>query len=243
MATDDARLTDPELRAGPRQDLHSLRARDAALDSLCADIQLSAATQAATTFGASADMAGLRSMLCEKPALVTGSAGYLGCALVLTLRALDVAVKGIDVVPGTTVDMVVDVADSEEVRRCGAACGAVFHCAALHAPHATSWPAREFTATNVLGTENVLALGLPTVHTSTTSLTITRRVKAREAAGELVWLGEDAQRPDDCASSAGASAAALPPLPPLLFLPDDLAAAAALFLAIAVICRESVENS
>ena len=34
---------------------------------------------------------------------------------------------------------------------------------------------------------------------------------------------------------------ALPPLPPLLFLPDDLAAAAALFLAIAEICRESVE--
>ena len=34
---------------------------------------------------------------------------------------------------------------------------------------------------------------------------------------------------------------ALPPLPPLLFLPDDLAAAAALFLAIAAICRESVE--
>ena len=32
---------------------------------------------------------------------------------------------------------------------------------------------------------------------------------------------------------------ALPPLPPLLFLPDDLAAAAALFLAIAEICRES----
>ena len=32
---------------------------------------------------------------------------------------------------------------------------------------------------------------------------------------------------------------ALPPLPPLLFLPDDLAAAAALFLAMAEICRES----
>ena len=34
---------------------------------------------------------------------------------------------------------------------------------------------------------------------------------------------------------------ALPPLPPLLFLPDDLAAAAALFLAIAEICGESVD--
>ena len=187
---------DHELRDGPRMDLHSLRARDAALDALSGDIQRSAAEWAASDFRGSADMASLRHLLCDRPVLITGSAGYLGFALYLTLRKLGVGVVGIDVVPGAATDQVADVSDVEATKRCGQACGAVLHCAALHAPHASAWHARDFTTTNVAGTENVLALALPTVHTSTTSLTITQRVKAREQAGELVWLDEQAQRPD-----------------------------------------------
>ena len=192
---------DAELRDGPQssKDLHSLRTQDAALDALCDEIQRSAAARAAADFGATADMAALQVLLCEKPVLLTGSAGYLGRTLYLALQKLGVGVVGIDVVPGKTVDEVADVSDLKKIRRCGQACGAVFHCAALHAPHALTWHAREFTATNVTGTENVLALRLPTVHTSTTSLTITERVKAREKAGELVWLDERSQRPDGIA--------------------------------------------
>jgi len=193
---------DPELRDGPRCDLHSLRARDPALDSLCDEIQRSAATRAAAGFVDTPDMAALRKALCEKSVLLTGSAGYLGAALHMTLQKLGVAVVGVDVVPGATVDEVVDVADPDAIKRCGQPCGAVFHCAALHAPHALSWHAREFEAANVTGTANVLALGLPTVHTSTTSLTITPRVKAREKAGELVWLDESAQRPERAGADA-----------------------------------------
>ena len=173
-----------------------MRARDAALDKLCDEIQRLSAARAASNFCETADMAMIRTLLGKKPVLVTGAAGYLGFALYLTLQKLDLPVVGIDVVPGETVDEITDVADVEAVKRCGQACGAVFHCAALHAPHALSWHAREFTATNVDGTTNVLALGLPTVHTSTTSLTITARVKAREQTGQLVWLDERVQRPE-----------------------------------------------
>ena len=91
-----------------------------------------------------------------------------------------------------TVDEIADIRTQGSDAR---PCGAVLHTAALHAPHASSWHAHEFVATNVHGTENVLSLGLPTVHTSTTSLTITKRVKEREKYGELVWLDEHAQRP------------------------------------------------
>lgn len=197
---------DPELREGPRQDLHSVRARDPALDALSEEVQRNAAKQAAADFmqKATADLGRLRSMLGNKPVLVTGSAGYLGVALYLTLKELGISVFGIDVVFGPTVDKMVDVSDSEAMRRCGQDCGAVLHCAALHAPHALSWHAREFRATNVDGTRHVLALCLPTVHTSTTSLTITPRVKRREARGELVWLDESAQRPDRADGTGGA---------------------------------------
>ena len=202
MQSDTTSSDDPELRDGPKQDLHSLRARDEALDALSDEVQTSAAARAAAAFlRETSDVALLRKLLGGKPVLVTGSAGYLGRALHLTLQKLGIGVVGVDVVPGATVDRIADVADVEAMRLCGlGACGAVLHTAALHAPHALSWHAREFHATNVVGTANVLALKLPTVHTSTTSLTITGRVKAREKAGELVWLDEHSQRPDVAAA-------------------------------------------
>ena len=197
----DPEDADPELRDGPKQDLHSLRSRDAGLCDLSDEVQRSAAARAAVGLEGSEDLTMLRGWLGDRPVLVTGSAGYLGFALRLTLRALGVGVVGVDVARRAAADGVADgvadVADLEALRRCGRGCGAVLHTAALHAPHARSWHARDFTRTNVTGTANVLALGLPTVHTSTTSLTVTRRVQAREAAGDLVWLDDGSQRPDE----------------------------------------------
>ena len=197
MASSSAAAADAELRDGPKQDLHSLRERDANLDTLSDEIQRSAAARAANDFRDTADMASLKSLLGDRSVLITGNAGYLGFALYLTLEKLGIPVMGIDVVPKHTCSqMKADVSDLDAVKTAAHGCGAVLHCAALHAPHALNWHEREFTATNVIGTENVLALGLPTVHTSTTSLTITARVKAAEKAGDLVWLDDRAQRPD-----------------------------------------------
>eukprot|EP01050_Picozoa_sp_SAG11_P002054 SAG11_NODE_99_length_16913_cov_41.552813_14_plen_269_part_00 len=72
----------------------------------------------------------------------------------------------------------------------------------MHAPHAAHHHESEFIATNITGTQNILdaagsarADGIAVIHTSTTSLTITKRVKSLERAGEIVWLDETAQPP------------------------------------------------
>ena len=50
---------------------------------------------------------------------------------------------------------------------------AIMHAGALHAPYASKYSEQQFVAVNVGGTANVLACGIPTVFTSTTSHTIT----------------------------------------------------------------------
>ena len=79
-----------------------------------------------------------------------------------------------------TVDIEADVADAEAVRAAVEGCQGVLHAAARHAPHAAHFHAKEFVATNVTGTQNVLDAavavgGIPVVYSSTTSLTITNR--------------------------------------------------------------------
>ncbi|KAH8068814.1 hypothetical protein JL721_6382 [Aureococcus anophagefferens] len=189
---------DPELELEKLpQDLHSLRARDAALDALASEIIERAARLAAAALEP-ADAAALAAL--GGAVLVTGAAGYLGAALCGAL-GLGVAHVGVDVVAGPAVRKRHDVADAAALRASAAGCAAVLHAAALHAPHASSRHADDFVRTNVEGTRNVLALGLPAVHTSTTSLTITPRVKRREQAGELVWL--DHASADPTAAAAG----------------------------------------
>ena len=192
--------SDPELRPDrPRTDLHSLRAADPHLDALSSRIQLAAAAAAAASLrhddAVTAALSGRR-------ILVTGSAGYIGAALCLALGRLGAEAVGLDVAAGRhgTVNIKADVADAEAVRAAAEGCHGVLHVAARHAPHATHYHADEFVATNVTGTQNVLdaaaaAGGIPVVYTSTTSLTITNRVKSAEAAGALVWLDETAQPP------------------------------------------------
>ena len=134
MASSSA-AADAELRDGPKQDLHSLRERDANLDTLSDEIQRSAAARAANDFRDTADMASLKSLLGDRSVLITGNAGYLGFALYLTLEKLGIPVMGIDVVPKHTCSqMKADVSDLDAVKTAAHGCGAVLHCAALHAP-------------------------------------------------------------------------------------------------------------
>ena len=106
--------------------------------------------------------------------LVTGSSGYLGEALMRTLREAGRRAIGLDVVPGPFTDVVGTIADRACVARCVADARAVLHAATLHKPHVATHGRGEFVETNVLGTlilleEAVRACVGRFVMTSTTS--------------------------------------------------------------------------
>ncbi len=113
-----------------------------------------------------------------KMALITGGGGFVGQAIVRQLRARGVAcrVLGRHVYPQVEALGAVcrqgDIADRKWVRECCAGVDTVFHVAA-RAGIWGRWP--EYYATNVLGTENVIAgcraAGVTTlVYTSTPSV-------------------------------------------------------------------------
>ncbi len=192
---------DPELRPDKaRMDLHSLRGADPGLDEFSEHIQREAAIAAVASL--QRDDAAHANTLAGQRIMVTGSAGYLGATLCRALAGLGAETVGIDLVAGETVTIVANVADAQAVRAAMEGCDGVLHTAAMHAPHAAHHHESEFIATNVTGTQNVLDVagsaegdGIPVVHTSTTSLTITKRVKSSERAGDIVWLDETAQPP------------------------------------------------
>ena len=106
--------------------------------------------------------------------LVTGSAGHLGEALVLVLRASGYEVTGVDIKPSPCTTVVGSVADRAVVRECVADVDAVLHSATLHKPHVGSHGKQAFVDTNVTGTltllEAAVAAGVSSfVFTSTTS--------------------------------------------------------------------------
>src|SRR5262249_34118766 len=108
-------------------------------------------------------------------ALVTGSAGHLGEALVRTLRGSRHEVVGLDVLDSPFTTDVGSIADRRLVGRCMAGVRAVFHAAALHKPHVATHRRRDFVDVNVTGTLNLLeeaaAAGVESfVFTSTTSV-------------------------------------------------------------------------
>ena len=136
-------------------------------------------------------------------ALVTGSSGYLGAALVRRLRGLGVQTAGLDPVPGPQTDFVGSAADRGLVERALSSLptgAGVLHAGALHKPQVATHSRRDFVDANILGTQNLLeaacALGAASlVFTSTTSLMIDSALRAgldaqgspREAAA---WLTE-----------------------------------------------------
>jgi UDP-glucose 4-epimerase len=114
----------------------------------------------------------------EVKILVTGSAGHLGEALVLTLRAAGREsgrdVVGLDRRPSACTDVVGSITDRPLVRECLRGVGAVVHAATLHKPHVATHSRRDFVDTNVTGTltllEEAVAAGVGAfVFTSTTS--------------------------------------------------------------------------
>jgi UDP-glucose 4-epimerase len=108
-------------------------------------------------------------------ALVTGSSGHLGEALVRTLRDARHDVVSLDVLESPWTTHVGSIVDRACVRRCMSGVQVVFHAATLHKPHVATHARQDFVDTNITGTLNLLeeavAAGVGTlVFTSTTSV-------------------------------------------------------------------------
>lgn len=88
--------------------------------------------------------------------LVTGSSGYLGEALVRTLKLTDHEVIGVDIVPSIFTSNVGSIIDRTYVRQCMAGIDAVLHTATLHKPHISTHSRQSFIDTNITGTLNLL---------------------------------------------------------------------------------------
>jgi hypothetical protein len=88
--------------------------------------------------------------------VVTGSAGHLGEALVLTLREAGRDVAGLDRRPSAFTDVVGSVTDRPLVRECLRGAGAVIHAATLHKPHVGTHSRPAFLDANVTGTLTLL---------------------------------------------------------------------------------------
>jgi len=107
-------------------------------------------------------------------AVVTGSAGHLGEALMRSLRQQGSAVLGFDLQSGPFTDELGSVGDREFVRHCLEGATTVFHTATLHKPHVATHSRQDFIDTNITGTlvllEEARRAGVTSfVFTSTTS--------------------------------------------------------------------------
>jgi nucleoside-diphosphate-sugar epimerase len=107
--------------------------------------------------------------------LVTGSAGHLGEALVLSLREQGHEVAGLDILASPFTSERGSIADRATVRHAMAGARWVFHAATLHKPHVGTHGRQAFIDTNITGTLNLLeeaaANGVEAfVYTSTTSV-------------------------------------------------------------------------
>jgi UDP-glucose 4-epimerase len=130
--------------------------------------------------------------------LLTGSSGWLGRTLAPRLQRDGHEVVGLDVVPGPFTTVQGSVADRETVNRAMKGASAVIHAGALHKPDIVRYPASQFIAVNVQGTQNLLEAAVAGgvdrfVFTSTTSLMISKEIRAGKAGGarKAVWMTED----------------------------------------------------
>lgn len=126
--------------------------------------------------------------------VVTGSAGHLGEALMLTLRAERRPALGLDIKASPFTDRVGSIRDRDFVRECLREARTVIHTATLHKPHVATHTMQEFIDTNVSGTlvllEEAVAAGVESfIYTSTTS---TFGAALTPAEGEpAAWITEE----------------------------------------------------
>lgn len=134
--------------------------------------------------------------------LVTGSSGWLGQTLVSRLRRGGEQVIGLDPMPSPNTEIVGSVADRKTVRRAIQELGvdAIVHAGALHKPNIRTHKLSEFVAVNVQGTLNLLEEAVAPgskvdrfIFTSTTSLMISREIRAGASAGlkKARWITEE----------------------------------------------------
>ena len=126
--------------------------------------------------------------------LVTGSAGHLGEALMLTLQRSDHEAVGLDIKSAPATQRVGSITERDFVRRCMQGVDAVLHTATLHKPHVASHTRQAFVDTNITGTLNLLeeavAAGVKAfIYTSTTS-TFGHALRPPEGA-PAAWITED----------------------------------------------------
>jgi UDP-glucose 4-epimerase len=89
-------------------------------------------------------------------ALVTGSSGHLGEALVHTLRGMGQEVVGLDVLPSRSTTHAGSITDREFVARCMRGVRVVYHAATLHKPHVATHSRQQFVDINITGTLTLL---------------------------------------------------------------------------------------
>lgn len=122
---------------------------------------------------------------------ITGSSGRIGRAI-HRLLAQDHAVCGLDRAPNPATSVIADLCDEDALRRAFEGCDAVFHTAALHAPHVGLLSEAEFARINVEGTQRVLDTAREqgvrhVVFTSTTAL----YGYASQEEGRAAWITEE----------------------------------------------------
>jgi len=126
--------------------------------------------------------------------LVTGSAGHLGEALMLTLQRSDHEAIGLDIKSSPVTRHVGSITERDFVGPCVRGVDAVLHTATLHKPHVASHTRQAFVDTNITGTLNLLeeavAAGVKSfIYTSTTS-TFGLALTPPEGA-PAAWITED----------------------------------------------------
>jgi UDP-glucose 4-epimerase len=89
-------------------------------------------------------------------ALVTGSSGHLGEALVRTLKKRGDEAVGLDIIPSPFTSDVGSIGDRGLVKHCLSGVDTVFHAATLHKPHVGTHSRQDFVDANVTGTLNLL---------------------------------------------------------------------------------------
>jgi UDP-glucose 4-epimerase len=127
-------------------------------------------------------------------ALVTGSSGHLGEALVRELTSRGEEVVGLDLLMSPQTTAVGSVVHRELVRRLTRGVDAVVHAATLHKPHVGTHDRRAFVDTNITGTLNLLEAAVENgvkafVFTSTTS--VFGRALTPGPGRPAAWVTED----------------------------------------------------